>query len=588
MPEVPVEQPATWRTGYAERDPIPDTAVTRQLAASVHDRPHRLKQLRVLMERPRDRALGRRGRDIPRLGRFAGEQLARWALSEVLFTEKRPVPSYGFELAPVLTHCVAARRQWRLRAAVLVTVVVATGVRYPFGVAGIAVVALLHMWLRGGKVGRILKWGTTSIVSFVLLGLVVLAAYQLAGTYAPLLRQSLRQGERAALLLALAVTAVYLLDRWVAWGYVIAVRQEREKVGSTPLAAPLAAKKIKAAEVTETWQTIAYRSNWSSYGFVGAGHMTWPKGQSRIQLKAAGGDDEDDGSGRQHHELDGLRDFEADDLMDEVRDELERLRGVLIETHSLPNCDVSEMYGVPESEWKKLPTAPAERWPEADEMIRGARGAPSSVSGRRYLAAQVVSWEGQIVVTVFAHAALEGRTLHFITRPHIMTPLLKETAVGARRGWALAGDLLLVPLHAVGDAVDLAHRSYQVVRRSLGLLKNRDGGGPARFDDDGGKPVSLREYCSQPSVEDMHQWEDVLRHASILQTWMFARVRVFLHEHGAELGEFDKQMAAVINQTVVIGNDNKVMTSSAGGDSSQRQDGAEKAAAGPAEPSKKE
>ncbi|GAB2963389.1 hypothetical protein GCM10023080_025210 [Streptomyces pseudoechinosporeus] len=50
-----------------------------------------------------------------------------------------------------------------------------------------------------------------------------------------MLRQALRQGERAALLLALAVTAVYVLDRWVAWGYVLAVREGRKKIGDRPL-----------------------------------------------------------------------------------------------------------------------------------------------------------------------------------------------------------------------------------------------------------------------------------------------------------------------------------------------------------------
>ncbi|MFD0549664.1 hypothetical protein ACFQ0X_11040 [Streptomyces rectiviolaceus] len=444
-PGVPFERPSSWRADYAKRDPIPDTGVTRQMAASVHDRPNRVKQLQVLLGRPRDIALGRRRRALPQLSPSAGEQLARWALREVLFVAKRPVPSYGFSLAPVLAHCVAARRQWRLRTVSLITVVIVTGVRYPLGAVGIVAGALLHMWLRGGKVSRILRWGTTSLVSFVLLGLVVLAAYQLAGNYAPLLRTGLRQSLRAASLLALAVTAVYVVDRSVAWCYVIAVRRGPHRIGEAPSAAPFAAKRVAAVKVTETWQAIAYERDGKGDRFVGAGRLAWPKGSSRIQLKAAGGDDADDDGSQQHNELEGLREFEADELMDQVRRQLESLRGVLIETHSLPNCDVSEMLGIPDSQWEELPTTPADQWPEADEMISGARGAPSSVVSRRYLAAQVVSWDGQIVVTVFAHAALEGRTLHFVTRPHVMTPLLKETAVEARRGWPWRATCLWYP-----------------------------------------------------------------------------------------------------------------------------------------------
>ncbi|WP_405653975.1 hypothetical protein [Streptomyces sp. NBC_00019] len=581
VPEVPFDKMAGPHRVYAERDPIPHTAVTRHMAAAVHDRPHRLKQLKALSGRQQDKARRRRRlRRIPQLGQYAGEQLAYWALREVLFADKRPAPSYGFELAPVLTHCVAARRQRRLRVALLVAVVAVTSIRYPFGAAALVAVALLHMGLRGGRAGRILRWGTTSIVSFALLGGVVFAVYRLAGTYAPVLRQAVRQGERAALFCALGVIAVYVLDRWVAWAYVLAVRPGRAEIGDRPYAAPLAAKRIAAIKVTETWQTIAYQRYGDQDRFVGAG-LPRSKGASRIRLKPAGADDGDDSlKAAEHGGSDGLRDFEADELMDNVRYQLERLREKLIETHSLPNCDVSEMFGVSESEWGKLPSAPAATWPEADDMIRDGRSAPSSAASRRYLAAQVISWEGHIVVTVFAHAALEGRTLHFVTRPHIMTPLMKDTTVAAPEGWAdLAGHLLLVPLHAVGDAVELTHRAYQAVRSSLGLQR---GGGEYRppfdegDDDEDKKPRSLREHCAPRDVKDMHQWEDVLRHISILQDWMFARVRVFLEEHGADLGEFDKQVTNVINNTIVNGDKNTVVSAASGGDTDQKT-GPEKA-----------
>lgn len=592
-PEVPAPDESVWRRSYAHRDEIPDTSVTRQICASVHDRPHRLKQMKALLGRMEDQARGRRRqRRIPQLGPYAGEYLARLALREVLFADKRPVPSFGFQLAPVLSHCVAARRQWRLRAALLVVVVGLTALRYPWGAGILVAAALLHMSLRGGRVGRILRWGTTSLVSFILLGLAVFAVYRLAGTYAPVLREALRQGAREAVLLALAVTAVYVLDRWVAWAYVLAVRPGRRTIGDRPHAAPVSARKTAAIKVTETWQSVAYTNYGSEYRFVGAG-IPWDKTSSRIRLKAAGGDDEDDGKNQDHEELEGLREFEADELMDDVRDELERLRDVLVETHSLPNCDVSEMLGVPETEWKNLPVGLQKVWPEVGDMVRGARGAPSSTATRRYLTAQVISWDGQIVVTIFAHAALEGRMLHFVTRPHYLAPLRKDTAVAARGGWALASDLLLVPLHAVGDTVDLAIWAYGTVRRSLPLDRTGRGtvvnqgsvsagtvGATGDVDDDDEKkPVSLREYCQRTSVEDMHQWEDALRHAHTLQVWMFARVRYFLDEHGADLVDFDKQVSNVFNTTYVTGDNNKVMTSAAGRDS--KQTGSQKA---PAEP----
>ncbi|MFD4947057.1 hypothetical protein ACFVYE_41415 [Streptomyces sp. NPDC058239] len=234
---------------------------------------------------------------------------------------------------------------------------------------------------------------------------------------------------------------------------------------------------------------------------------------------------------------------------------------------------MAEFLGVPQNRWKKL-SRDAEggvkaEWPEATEMCTEAREAPTGHFSRRYLAAQVVSWDGQIVVTVFAHAALEGNTLHFVTRPHVLAPLLASADVTPAKGWELARKLAETPLHACGDTIELAVRLYNVIGRGLGLLSaviTADAIVPQKDD---GLPVSLREHCGRVTTEDMHQTEDVQRYVSILQSRMFSTVSAFLSDHGLAIGEFQRQ-AIAITQNFISGDNNQVNTGNLGGSMNQQ------------------
>lgn len=291
---------------------------------------------------------------------------------------------------------------------------------------------------------------------------------------------------------------------------------------------------------------------------------------------------------------DGIRKFEADELLDKVRDELDRLSGTLVETHALPHCDVFETLAVPQSRWKNLPRVPERPlkgpetehlgeiehapWPEAGEMITEGSQAPSGHLSRRYLAAQVVGWKGQIVVTVFAHAALEGKTLHFITRPHVLAPLRKEVRAEPAKGWALARKIAFTPAHAFGDTIALALRAYGILLRVLisllpGMFGHAVRQQVAKALDENpkvdGNPVSLREHCALVDPEDMHQSEDVARHISILQSRMFSTVSAFLYDHGASTGEFRRQAEQFVTKVFISGDHNQVNTGTMQGGQTQ-------------------
>ncbi|MFF3519898.1 MULTISPECIES: hypothetical protein [Streptomyces] len=559
------------RSTYTRRDEVPsENEVSLGLAGSVHERVNRIGQARDVFGRWQDKIRGRPPRPVRSLDEHAGEPLAQWISANVLYARKRAVPSFGFGLAPALTHTVAARRQRRLRFSLLLATPLYLVGTHPRGLLATVSVVLLWQFVMGRAVRSIMRWAVSALFPAVLFAAALFFLWSLVEPHRTLLHDAVVEGVLVTAYLSIATTAVHLLDRWVCHAYLQSVRPARRRVTKRPHLAPFAAKRIAAHETAERWQSIAYRKEDGLNRFVGAGLDSWLRGATRIQLTSARESGEADGP--QLSDLGDLsafqagQKFEADELLDKVRDELQELRGALVETHALPNCDVAEFLGVPEGRWKSLRTSGGDTtdWPEAVEMCTEARDAPTGHFSRRYLAAQVVAWEGQIVVTVFAHAALEGNTLHFVTRPHVLAPLLPASNTAPAKGWDLARKLAETPLHAVGDTLALAAEAYRAVERGLGLVNAATIAASAVRQKDDGRPVSLREHCGQVTTDDMHQTEDVQRYVSILQSRMFSTVSAFLADHGLATGEFKRQ-AIEITQNFISGDNNQVNTGNMAG-----------------------
>ncbi|MFD5319207.1 hypothetical protein [Streptomyces sp. NPDC127098] len=491
----------------------------------------------------------------------------------MLYAKKRPVPSFGFALAPVLSHSAAARRQWRLRAGALVLASVGLGSQRPWGVAAIIGSVLLFQFLWGPRGRAVMRWGLGSLASTALFAVVLFGLWTVIRPYLPLIVEGAREGARLALELLVAAMVVWMLDRWAALAQLRSLRPEREEIGEPPRLTPIATKRIKACAVMEKWQTVPYRTERGTDRFVGGGLDAWRRGATRIQLAPAGTDSENRESSHTASDEASpppgeVQKFEADELLDAVRNELEHLAGKLVRTHALPNCDVAEFLAVPQNRWKGLPYQAVDTWPETDEMLQEARQPPTGHFSRRYLAAQVVGWEGQMVVTVFAHAALEGNTLHFVTRPHVLAPLNAWANVHTTSGRQLAAEIAKTPLHACGDTIALAARLYGYLGNVLGLLTAPALAAAISPHKDDGLPVSLREHCGTEETKDMHQTDDVQRYVSILQSRMFQTVTEFLTDHGYETAEFRRQVVS-FTQNFISGDNNQVNTGTMGGGMNQ-------------------
>ncbi|MGW1023637.1 hypothetical protein ACWD4J_07930 [Streptomyces sp. NPDC002577] len=155
------------------------------------------------------------------------------------------------------------------------------------------------------------------------------------------------------------------------------------------------------------------------------------------------------------------------------------------------------------------------------------------------------------MVSVFVHAALEAGELRLTVRSQVITPVYNELRVAGtpvvKRGPRLLGWLVA---QSILDAVAGPVALWRFVTR-LGLGGRREEGRA-----EGKDPVSLPDRYSTEEVTDMHQSDDAKRHVVLTQTCIFRTVSEYLEEVGVDTAPYERQVAAVITNIQVYGDNN--------------------------------
>ncbi|WP_346776999.1 hypothetical protein [Streptomyces sp. HNM0575] len=499
------------------------------------NKPRRSTRRRVLLEG---------SDDCPALG----EPAAQWVVDHVLRGPRLPVPSYGFDLVPVLAHSLRARRRkWARRTWILLlsafAAYLATWAAVVWG--GAVLLALTMRWLgfRALRKGKKQRLGPSPRVAYLVLCLpwfLALLPFEPFG--------GVGADSRLALVLlpgvvVLAAALVCAGDRLAARAALARLVGEDVSVDRLPWVSRKAGRRMGVIGKGQTHLALPYDSREC---FVGAGRDVWGAADIDIPLKPK--DPEQ-----------SVRQFGEVELLRRVGMALRELgRGAREMTDPLPGFSVTEVKGLPSPLW--LQRIRESKLDSVDLSGRGRRS-PSSVPDRLYLRAQCVSWDGQVVVGVFAHAALEAGELRLTVRPHVTTPLYNElrgTAAPVSRtgmrllGWLCAQSLL--------DAAAGPLALWRFAAR-LGLgEKGKDG----RVEEK--DPVSLRDRYSAEEVTDMHQSDDAKRHVVLMQSCVFRTVATYLDERGVDTAAYERQVAAVITNIQVYGDNNAPIQSVAGSD----------------------
>ncbi|WP_233277120.1 hypothetical protein [Streptomyces microflavus] len=519
--------------------------VTRLLCQAVYERPDRVKAVKAWWRKVR----GKTGKakkprrstrrpiylegsdDCPPLG----EATAQWVADHVLNGPPLPVPSYGFDLVPVVAHGLRARRRrWIRRTCILVLCgLVAYAVPWASGIWAAAVVTALFLrWAAFRAIRRsgLTRWAPSRRLAYAVLPtpwLLTLLPYRPVGGDIFELRLEL------ALLpfgLVAAVALTYVGDRLAARAALGALVREGVSSDDLPWVAAKAARRMSDISKDQSQLALPYDV---SEQFVGAGRDVW--GPARISIPLKPKDAEE-----------SVRPFGEAELLRRVGTALNELgRGAREITDPLPGFSMERILGLPAARWLQRTR---ETKVELADLSGLGRRSPSGVPDRLYLRAQCNSWNGQIVVSVFVHAALEAGELRLTIRPHVMTPLyneLRATATPARmRGAHLLGwlgsqsllDTLMGPL-AVWRLVT------RLGEKTKGRTEEED-------------PVSLRDRYSTQEVTDMHQSDDAKRHVVLIQSCVFRTVAEYLDEQGIDLAAYERQVATVTNNILIYGDNN--------------------------------
>ncbi|WP_258054617.1 hypothetical protein [Streptomyces sp. Ru71] len=530
--------------------------MTKLLCQAVHARPDRVKAVQAWWRRIRGkgqdpkkprRSTRRRiylegSDDCPPLG----EPMAQWVVDHVLHGPSLPVPSYGFDLVPVVGHSLRARRRRRLRRVMISLLAVALAYVVPRAAAvwgAIVLLALLMRWaaLRASRKSKKSRLAPSPRMAYLVLCVPWLLAVV---PYKPV------HGEVVGLRLGLLFLPFAMLigAAWVCFGDRLAARAVLSRIvqdgvadDRLPWVGPRAGRRMVHIGDGQTRQELPYDH---PERFVGAGRDVWGVADIGIPLKPK--DPEQ-----------SVRQFGEAELLRRVGDALGELgRGAREITDPLPGFSVTDVIGLPSELWLRRTRAVKLELPD----LRGrGRRSPSGVPDRLYLRAQCVSWDGHVVVTVFVHAALEAGELRLTLRPHVMTPLYNELKVTdapvAKRGMRLLGWAVV---QALLDAVEAPLTLWRLVTR-LGLGEPTDDGRAEEKD-----PVSLRDRYSTEEVIDMHQSDDAKRHVVLMQACIFRTVSEFLEEMGVDTAPYERQVAAVITNIQVYGDNNAPIQNVAG------------------------
>ncbi|MFH8349537.1 hypothetical protein [Streptomyces sp. NPDC018045] len=327
-------------------------------------------------------------------------------------------------------------------------------------------------------------------------------------------------------------------DRLLARATLAVLSRDDSPVGRIPWVAPKAGRRLAGIGKDQTRPELPYDA---PERFVGAGREVWGPAHIDIPLKAKE-------PGRSPGRLG------QSELLHRIGMDLSELgHGAREITDPLPGFSMEKVNGLPSVLWLQ---GARDAEPEPPDLRGLGRSSSSSVPNRLYLRAQCISWSGQVVVSVFVHAALEARELRLTVRPHVNTPLYNDLRVtvapAGKRGLRLLGWLTVQSLlDSVAGPVTLWRLAARLGEKTEARVAEKD-------------PVSLRDRYSTEEVVDMHMSDDAKRHVVLMQTCVFRTVAVYLDELGIDTAAYERQVAAVITNIQVFGDNNAPIQNVAG------------------------
>ncbi|MFE0592960.1 hypothetical protein [Micromonospora echinospora] len=207
-----------------------------------------------------------------------------------------------------------------------------------------------------------------------------------------------------------------------------------------------------------------------------------------------------------------------------------------------------------------------------DEEIHAVAARPHGAA-RHYLCALVPSWGGEVVASTFLHFSTDGRLLYLECARAVLGPLrqgyhdvdrLTEWLPIGQRGQILtsaAQRLLPLALGAPGRLLAAAaHRLGRDRRRARVRQTVREDLGH-----DYGARIGVRELAAGPTYHNYFQVLDAAKHLKVVERHVLDAILDFLDARGVDTTEFRSQQTIILNQGVIQTGGLSVVTNQAVG-----------------------
>ncbi|MFJ2861951.1 hypothetical protein [Kitasatospora sp. NPDC087314] len=182
---------------------------------------------------------------------------------------------------------------------------------------------------------------------------------------------------------------------------------------------------------------------------------------------------------------------------------------------------------------------------------------------RHYLAVRVAGWQGEIVVTVFVRAQLQGGQLFLESRAFVLPPIARGYhAIDTAAPPADLGDWLGLGLASLASLPALVAGSVGVLRRAARSRRavGRNALRYARMCRENrlvehGPTLSVRELGAEPAYQQLFQEMDVQRFLKSVRARIGSAVHDCLRDHGLRTDGARTLQSVVINHGVQVQGD---------------------------------
>jgi len=494
-------------------------------------------------------------------------------LRHVYYQPRRIVaPSYGFQLVPVLWHCLRARRADIIRdIAIVALFLVALTVSKSAVVVVVSLLLVQHfgvaVWRLGRDTIRAIRAGDDlGIRRFLARGMQLLFGMAiasvafffmlsiLAGIAVNSLESSPFEDPLAdpsavvAQALLLFVAGLMLALVAIALPAIVGLWRQRQierLVPGTRQQFPPRTQRFVEIQSQQGGNTVVY----AGYRpFVGAGEPIDTSGFAQRLVRAPANGLAVFGLANEGDREFAEIPFTTEDLVNHLRGHLGALTREQGAGWLLPGLVVEDRVFLSGTEVSHLSpyTDPA----TVAEIIRNPTG-----PARHYLAGQVISWRGELVTTVHVHASVQGRSLYLEITTTALPPCDETYRIVDQVNGTGPIAYLRALVRGIADTPrTVAAAPFRLVRALIDQIATSatvvaGTALPPGFDY--GARVSVRELGAATFTRNHTQTEDILKQKRIIERRVFAAVLDFLDAHGVDTTEYRQRAANILNAGAV-------------------------------------